>query len=67
MRKLKIRQGAIGGMVVSIVGAAAAAARSADPFPTFAYFLAVALSMTALAIAAIVAIDRRRSPPPGAR
>lgn len=63
MRALKVRQGAVAGVVTSLVLAAAIAGRSSDPFPTFGYVLAVALSMTALTIVGLVAVNRRAQPP----
>lgn len=63
MRALNFRQGAIAGVVVSFVLAAAIAGRSADPLPTFGYVLAVALSATVLAIVCMAAINRRSQPP----
>jgi hypothetical protein len=59
MRALNVRQGVIGGLVISVVAAATSAARSDDPLPTFAYVLAVCLLATALTIVALVAINRR--------
>jgi peptidoglycan/LPS O-acetylase OafA/YrhL len=63
MRLLKVRQGAIAGVVLSFVLAAAIAGRSADPLPTFGYVLAVALLATVLAILCVAAINRRSQPP----
>jgi hypothetical protein len=63
MRALNVRQGVIGGVVVSFVLAAAAAGRSTDPLPTFGCVLAVALSAAALAIVLVVAVNRRSQSP----
>jgi hypothetical protein len=63
IRALKARQGAIAGVVTSLVLAAAIAGRSSDPLPTFGYVLAVALSMAALTIVGLVAANRRAQPP----
>ena len=63
MRALKVTQGAVAGVVTSLVLAAAMAGRSADPLATFCYVLAVALSMTALTIVGWVALNRRAQPP----
>ena len=65
MRELKVGQGAIAGVVTSLVLAAAMAGRSSDPLPTFGYVLAVALSMAALTIVGLVAVNRRAQPPKG--
>ena len=63
MGALKVRQGAVAGVVTSLVLAAAMAGRSSDLLPTFGYVLAVALSMTALTIVGLVAVIRRAQPP----
>jgi hypothetical protein len=63
MGALKVRQGATAGVVTSLVLAAAIAGRSSDPLPTFGYVLAVALSMAALTIVGLVAVNRRGQPP----
>jgi hypothetical protein len=65
MRGLKVGQGAIAGVVTSLVLAAAIAGPSSDPLPTFGYVLAVALSMAALTIVGLVAVNRRAQPPKG--
>ncbi len=63
MRKLNIRQGIIGGLVVALVGAAAVAARSADPLPTFASVLAFAVACVAVVIGLALAVSRPPKPP----
>jgi hypothetical protein len=62
-RPLNVRQGVIGGAIVSIIAASGAAGRSADPLPTFAGILVVALVATALATLGAVAINRHSGPP----
>ena len=63
MRKLNLRQGVIGGGVVSLTSAAMSAGRSADPLPTFAATLAFALLSVALATLLVVAVNRHPGPP----
>jgi hypothetical protein len=64
MRALNVRQGVIGGVVVSVISAASVSGRSADPLPAFAGVLAVALSATGLATAFAMALNRHREDPP---
>lgn len=64
MRALDVRQGAIGGSVVTVFSAASLSGRSADPLPTFITVLAVGLTATGLATALAVALDRHRNDPP---
>jgi len=63
MRRLNVRQGVIGGGVVSVICAASAAGRSADPIPTFAEFLAVGVAVSAIAALLAIAINRPSGPP----
>ncbi len=63
MRRLNVRQGVIGGWVVSVVCAAGMAGRSADPLWTFLSVLAFALSCVALVSLLVVAIARSSKPP----
>lgn len=63
MRKVNVRQGMIGGVVMSFFVAATLASRSADPLPAFAYVLAFALSCVALAVVLVVAVNRPPKPP----
>ena len=64
MRELNIRQGVIGGLVVSVISAAGLAGRSADPLLTFVGVLAFAMSLVGLAAALGTALNRHREDPP---
>lgn len=64
MRALNVRQGVVGGLVVSVISAAGLSGRSADPLPTFVGVLAVGLSVTGLATALGLALNRHREDPP---
>ena len=62
MGTLKVRQGVIGGFVLSTLIAATAAGRAAEPLPTFIYYLVVCLAAGVIAIVLVVAINRPRPP-----
>ena len=64
MRALDVRQGATGGLIISVISAASLSGRSADPLPTFVGVLAVGLSVTGLATALAIALNRHRDDPP---
>ena len=57
--RLNLRRGLMAGTALAVVLATSVAARSSAPLQTFGYVLAVALAMVLLAMAIIVAIDRR--------
>lgn len=59
MQTLKIRQGVVVGIVISLILAAAIAGRSSNPLPTFGYVLGVALLMVTLTIGGLVVVNRR--------
>ena len=67
MRPLNVRQGAWAGSIVAMVGAFAAAARSATPLPAFVETAAVGLLAVVLVIGVALGINRRRARPPEAR
>ena len=67
MRPLNVRQGAWAGTIVAMVGAFAAAARSAAPLPAFVETAAVGLLAVVLVIGVALGINRRRARPPEAR
>jgi hypothetical protein len=62
MKKLNVRQGIIGGGVVSLMCAAGAAGRSADPLPTFATVLAFCL-VCAAPVVGLAALANRADKP----
>ena len=62
-RPLNVRQGMIGGAVVSVINASGAAGRSADPLGTFAEFLVVALVAMGLVAVMAISINRHAGPP----
>ena len=64
MRALDVRQGVLGGGVVSVIAAAGMSGRSGDPLPTFVGILAVGLLATGLAAALGIALNRHREDPP---
>ena len=67
MRPLNVGQGAWAGSIVAMVGAFAAAARSATPRPAFIETAAVGLLAVVLVIGVALGINPRRARPPEAR
>ncbi len=67
MRPLNVRRGAWAGSIVAMVGAFAAAARSAAPLSAFVETAAVGLLAVVLVIGVALGINRRRARPPEAR
>ena len=66
-RPLNVRRGAWAGSIVAMVGAFAAAARSATPLSAFIETAAVGLLAVVLVIGVALGINRRRARPPEAR
>lgn len=62
MKRLDVRQGIIGGGVVSLTCAAGAAGRSPDPLPTFATVMAFCLVCVA-PVAGLAALANRADKP----
>jgi hypothetical protein len=63
MRRLNLRQGATGGLIVGSITAASASGRSADSVGTFAVFFGVAMVAVGLALAAGAVINRGSGDP----
>jgi hypothetical protein len=64
MKKLNVRQGIIGGGVVSLMCAAGAAGRSPDPLPTFAAVLGFCLLCVAPVVGLAALANRADKPSP---